>query len=392
MTNNPKHKILFTDILYRNLFGFILSKDQGLDAETLTNLALYSLGFLSERKDMPGISLLLKRIKSELHVKDIRLEQRLFDCNFYNPIGLAAGFDKNGVAAGIWDQFGFGFAELGTVTWHPQLGNPKPRLYRLAKEKAALNRMGFNNKGAKKLLNQLNRQGIQKRGLHPISIGINFGKSKIIELEKAAEDYALSLELLGPLADYAVINISSPNTPNLRDLQDPNNLKILINRLSKISDCPPLLLKIAPDLNNNAIKLIGDIAVDKKLAGIIATNTSINRLGLENRILTSTGRCLKEEKGGLSGEPLHQRSLEVMRVLSKQTKGQVKLIGVGGIHSPESAWERIAAGASLIQIYTSWIFEGPYLIPKILKGLIRQLDRHGFKHISEAVGSEAPWQ
>ena len=221
--------------------------------------------------------------------------------------------------------------------------------------------------------------------------GLNFGKSKITALEQAADDYASSLELLAPLSDYAVINVSSPNTPGLRDLQDSVQLRWLVERLRRLSACPPLLVKIAPDLEDEAIDGIARLAFEEGLAGVIAVNTSLDRLGLEDRRLAQTGRPLREEAGGLSGRPLRPRALEVIRRLRAGAGPALPLIGVGGIDSAQSAWERITAGASLIQIYTGWIFQGPELVPSILEGLLRQLERHGLRSISEAVGSSLPW-
>jgi dihydroorotate dehydrogenase len=305
---------------------------------------------------------------------------------------LAAGFDKNGVAAGIWHLFGFGFAELGTITWHAQPGNPRPRLFRLAAERAALNRMGFNNQGAQACRRLLERQVLPPPGQRPAVLGINLGKSKITSLEQAPDDYASSLELLAPLADYAVINVSSPNTPGLRDLQDESQLRRLVERLRRLPACPPLLVKIAPDLEDDAIDAIARLAYQEGLAGVIAVNTSLNRLGLEQRRLSQTGRTLAEEAGGLSGAPLRQRALEVLRRLRATAGPALPLIGVGGIDSAEAAWERIAAGASLVQLYTGWIYGGPGLVPQVLAGLSAQLDRHGLPHIGEAVGSGLPWR
>ncbi len=382
---------LSSEFLYRQFFYPILAKDEGIDAEQLTVIALNSLSKASLYRKLPGISLGLDQLAKELKRKDERLEQKLFGCHFKNPIGLAAGFDKNGVAAAIWDNFGFGFAEIGTVTWHPQKGNPKPRLFRLAKEKAALNRMGFNNDGAKILRERLEKQKLPLAGSRQSLIGLNLGKSKITPLEQAADDYSSSLELLSIFADYAVINVSSPNTPGLRKLQDSKQLRKLIQRLRCLPNCPPLLVKIAPDLDNNAIDGLAQVAFEEGLAGIIAVNTSLNRLGLDKRILSQTGKTLDQEDGGLSGNPLSNRALEIIKRLRKTTGNQLPLIGVGGIDSPESAWERITAGASLIQVYTGWIFKGPTLVPNILEGLISQLNRHGFQNISEAIGSEVPW-
>ncbi|MBL6793210.1 MAG: quinone-dependent dihydroorotate dehydrogenase [Parasynechococcus sp.] len=377
---------------YQRWLGPLLARDEGLDAEQLSQVALTALGQASLRRRWPGVSSVLDGVAADLQRRDLRLEQVLFGCRFPNPVGLAAGFDKNGVAAGIWDRFGFGFAEVGTVTWHGQPGNPKPRLFRLAEEQAALNRMGFNNDGAQALLKTLDRQRLEPPGQRPAVLGINVGKSKITSLEQAPDDYAASLELLAPLADYAVINVSSPNTPGLRDLQDSVQLRRLVERLRRLAACPPLLVKIAPDLDDEAIDAIARLAYEEGLAGVIAVNTSLDRLGLSQRRLVQTGRTLAEEAGGLSGVPLRGRALEVIRRLRAGAGPALPLVGVGGIDSPETAWERIVAGASLVQLYTGWIFQGPDLVPRILEGLEEQLDRHGLRSIREAVGSGLPWQ
>jgi dihydroorotate dehydrogenase len=381
-----------TGSFYRHWLGPVLARDEGLDAEQLSRSALLALGQASLRRQWPGVSTVLQGMAGELKRRDLRLEQVLFGCRFANPVGLAAGFDKNGVAAGVWDRFGFGFAEVGTVTWHAQPGNPRPRLFRLAAERAALNRMGFNNDGAEAMRRTLERQALPPPGQRPAVLGINLGKSKVTSLEQAPDDYASSLELLASLADYAVINVSSPNTPGLRELQDSAQLRRLVERLRRLPACPPLLVKIAPDLEDDAIDGIARLAYEEGLAGVIAVNTSLDRLGLEQRRLAQTGRTLAEEAGGLSGAPLRHRALEVMRRLRATAGPALPLIGVGGIESPESAWERITAGASLIQLYTGWIFEGPDLVPRILEGLLQQLDRHGFRHLRDAVGSGVPWQ
>ena len=209
--------------LYEKLFRRILSKDDGIDAENLTKISLSILGEASIRREWPGISNLLQEIREDLSIYDPRLEQKLFGCNFKNPLGLAAGFDKDGIAAAIWEDFGFGFVELGTVTWHKQKGNPRPRLFRLASDQAALNRMGFNNNGATVMRRTLERQNLPLPGQRLAIIGLNFGKSRVTSFEDAPNDYALSLEMLSSLSDYAVINVSSPNTPGLRDLQNSNH-------------------------------------------------------------------------------------------------------------------------------------------------------------------------
>ncbi len=377
--------------LYERLVGPLLRQDDGADAEQLSQLSLTALGQLSLRRDWPLLQGLLAGLAAELRRPDPRLEQTLFGCRFANPVGLAAGFDKNGVAAGIWHLFGFGCAELGTITCHGQAGNPRPRLFRLAAERAALNRMGFNNLGAEACRRLLERQRLSAPGRRPAVLGINLGKSRITPLEQAPDDYAVSLELLAPLADYAVINVSSPNTPGLRELQDEVLLRRLVERLRRLPGCPPLLVKIAPDLEDDAIDAIARLAYQEGLAGVIAVNTSLDRLGLEGRLLPQTGKPLSEESGGLSGAPLRHRALEVLRRLRATAGPALPLIGVGGIDSAEVAWERIAAGASLVQLYTGWIYGGPALVPQILEGLGRQLQRHGLGHIGEAVGRGLPW-
>ena len=376
---------------YNILLGQLLSQDEGIDAEILSNSALSAIKFASLNRNFPIISNILSKTSRELRRDYPSLNQTIFGSNFKNPLGLAAGFDKNGIGAGIWGYFGFGFAELGTVTWHAQKGNPKPRLFRIAKEQAALNRMGFNNEGAERFLQTIERQRIPATGKRPCVLGINLGKSKITPLDQAYKDYASSLELLAHLADYAVINVSSPNTPGLRSLQESKQIEKLIKTLKNLTNCPPLLVKIAPDLTNDAIDQVARVAQENGIDGIIAINTSLNRFNLRN-LKIKTGNTLEQEKGGLSGLPLQQRGLEIIRRLRKNTNNDLPLIGVGGINSERSAWERIAAGASLIQIYTGWIFEGPYLVPDILDGLILQMRKHGFKNIKEAIGCEEPWR
>ncbi len=377
--------------LYNILLGHLLSQDEGIDAEILTNSALNAIKFASLNRNFPIISNFLLKASSDFQRNNSSLNQIIFGSHFKNPIGLAAGFDKNGVGAGLWNYFGFGFAELGTITWHAQKGNPKPRLFRIAKEKAALNRMGFNNEGAEKFLSTIEKQKIPSPGQRPCVLGINLGKSKITPFDEAHKDYFLSLRLLAPLSDYAVINVSSPNTPGLRSLQGTKQLKNLILTLKDLSNCPPLLVKIAPDLSNEEIDEIARVAIENGIDGIIAINTSLNRFNLKN-LRIKTGKTLEQENGGLSGLPLEKRGLEVIRRLRNSTKNALPLIGVGGISSAQTAWERIAAGASLVQVYTSWIFEGPNLVPEILDGLTLQMEKHGFRNIKEVIGSEEPWK
>tara|TARA_B100001778_G_scaffold70066_1_gene55503 strand:+ start:227 stop:1384 length:1158 start_codon:yes stop_codon:yes gene_type:complete len=377
--------------LYNILLGQLLSQDEGIDAEILTNSALNAIKFASLNRNFPLISNILLKASSDFQRNNSSLNQIVFGSHFKNPVGLAAGFDKNGVGAGLWNYFGFGFAELGTITWHAQEGNPKPRLFRIAKEKAALNRMGFNNEGAENFLKTIEKQKILAPGNRPCVLGINLGKSKITPLDEAHKDYSLSLKLLAPLSDYAVINVSSPNTPGLRSLQGTKQIKKLISTLKDLPNCPPLLVKIAPDLSNEAIDEIARVAMENGIDGIIAINTSLDRFDLKN-LKIKTGNTLGQENGGLSGLPLQKRGLEVIRRLRRSTDNDLPLIGVGGIHSARAAWERITAGASLVQIYTGWIFEGPNLVPDILDGLIQQMEKHGFRNIKEAIGSEEPWK
>ncbi len=377
--------------LYNILLGQLLSQDEGIDAEILTNSALNAIKFASLNRNFPLISNILLKASSDFQRNNSSLNQIVFGSHFKNPVGLAAGFDKNGVGAGLWNYFGFGFAELGTITWHAQEGNPKPRLFRIAKEKAALNRMGFNNQGAENFLKTIEKQKILAPGNRPCVLGINLGKSKITPLDEAHKDYSLSLKLLAPLSDYAVINVSSPNTPGLRSLQGTKQIKKLIRTLKDLPNCPPLLVKIAPDLSNEAIDEIARVAMGNGIDGIIAINTSLDRFDLKN-LKIKTGNTLGQENGGLSGLPLQKRGLEVIRRLRRSTDNDLPLIGVGGIHSARAAWERITAGASLVQIYTGWIFEGPNLVPDILDGLILQMEKHGFRNIKEAIGSEEPWK
>jgi dihydroorotate dehydrogenase len=395
MVNSPSPQPLrsgATAGLYERFVGPLLSRDVGADAEQLSRITLSLLGEASLRRHWPVVRESLDGLAAELQCRDPRLQQTLFGCRFPNPVGLAAGFDKNGVAAGLWDRFGFGFAELGTVTWEPQAGNPRPRLFRLAAERAALNRMGFNNQGARAVRRIVERQKLAAPGQRPAVLGFNFGKSRTTSLELAPDDYASCLEWLAPLADYAVVNVSSPNTPGLRELQEETQLRRLVERLRRLPACPPLLVKIAPDLEDDAIDAIARLAYEEGLAGVIAVNTSQQRLGMEERLLEATGRSLAEEAGGLSGRPLRQRALEVLRRLRATAGPALPLIGVGGIDSPEVAWERISAGASLVQVYTGWIYEGPALVPAILEGILLQMDRHGLATLGEAVGSGLAWR
>ena len=383
-------KGIFNNI-YENLVTPILKKDDGIDAEYLTNLSLSLLTFSSKNRNWPLISRIIKSLNQEFCVVDKRLHQKICGIDFCNPVGLAAGFDKNGNAANIWKDFGFGFAEIGTVTKFAQSGNPKPRLFRLAKEQAALNRMGFNNNGAENLVKNFLKQNVDlKKHRKNNCLGINFGKSKITSLSKATEDYLTSLKLLIPYCDYAVINVSSPNTEGLRKLQDPILLKELLREVKNLDNCPPLFVKIAPDLSYKDIEDICQLILDENIDGIIATNTSLDRLGFEQRKIKQTGLLLSEENGGLSGKPLQRKANQIISHIHN-IDNNINLIGVGGIDSPKSAWERICSGASLIQIYTGWIYQGPQLVPDILNGIIKQINIHQLSNVREAIGSNLEW-
>ena len=315
---------------------------------------------------------------------DRQLEQSLFGLNFANPVGLAAGFDKDGIAAGMWQYLGFGFAELGTVTYHPQPGNEPPRLFRLPQDRAALNRMGFNNLGSAAMAAALQQR---QQSDFSIPIGINLGKSKITPLEDAAIDYLGSFQLLKDVGDYFVINVSSPNTPGLRDLQSIEPLRIIFDTLQQANQGQkPILVKIAPDLAWEDISAVVELSQTYQLAGIIATNTTIDRSRLTTQIVAATGKKVTEEAGGISGAPVRQKSTEVIRFIHQQTGGSLPIIGVGGIFTADDAWEKITAGASLIQVYTGWTYNGPWMVDRILTGLLAKLEARGLSSIADAVG------
>ncbi|WP_066380385.1 quinone-dependent dihydroorotate dehydrogenase [Anabaena sp. CA = ATCC 33047] len=355
------------------------------DPEWSHHQAIGLLSWLSHQNHT-GNHWLPNLLQKSLCLNNHRLEQNLFGLQFPNPVGLAAGFDKDGVASGIWSSMGFGFAELGTVTFVAQPGNPRPRLFRLPLDQAVLNRMGFNNRGAAVMAQRLSQE---KQELTSIPIGINLGKSKVTPLEAAAEDYLQSFRLLKDLGDYFVVNVSSPNTPGLRSLQDATMLSSILDVLQTENNAQkPLFVKIAPDLEWEAIADIISLAKTYQLAGIIATNTTISRQGLKTQIIDKTGNSPEQEAGGISGAPVRDRSTEVIRFIWQQTQGQIPIIGVGGIFSPDDAWAKITAGASLIQVYTGWIYEGPMMVRRILEGLLSKLEQNHLSSISEAVGLE----
>ena len=295
-------------------------------------------------------------------IRHSKLERTLFGIRFPNPVGLAAGFDKDAKIYSELSNFGFGFVEIGTLTPKPQAGNPKRRLFRLKKDKGIINRMGFNNEGVDKAVMRLKKN----RG---IIIGGNIGKNKLTPNDRATDDYVICFEKLFPYVDYFVVNVSSPNTPNLRDLQEKKPLTNLLNTLQEYNhkkEAPkPILLKIAPDLTNPQLLDIISIVEDTKISGIIATNTTLRR---DEQASDSS---ISAEAGGLSGKPLANRSTEVIRFLDTQSNSSFPIIGVGGIHTPEDAIEKLEAGASLVQLYTGFVYEGPLAVKRILEALVR---------------------
>ncbi len=354
------------------------------DPEAVHRQSLAALHAIDATPKSPLTKLAKASLQQSFCRVDAGLSQSVFGLNFANPVGLAAGFDKDGIAAGMWQYLGFGFAELGTVTYHPQPGNPQPRLFRLPQDRAALNRMGFNNLGSEAMAVALKQR---QQGDFTIPIGINLGKSKITPLEEAAADYLGSFQRLQDLGDYFVINVSSPNTPNLRDLQAIDPLRIIFDTLQQENQGrKPILVKIAPDLALEDIAAVVELSQAHQLAGIIATNTTIDRSQLTTQIITATGKKVAEEAGGISGAPVRQKSTEVIRFIHQQTGGKLPIIGVGGIFTADDAWEKITAGASLIQVYTGWTYDGPWMVDRILVGLLAKLEARGLASISAAVG------
>jgi dihydroorotate dehydrogenase len=322
-----------------------------------------------------------------------------FGLSFSNPLGLAAGFDKNGAAVRELAALGFGFLEVGTVTHLAQAGNPQPRLFRLPKDRALINRQGFNNEGAAALAARL------RRARPDCVLGINIGKSRVVEVADAVADYLASFEIVYPHADYITVNVSSPNTPGLRELQRADALTELLAALqtrneelsltrnpsksggrTKTAGRVPLLLKVAPDLDERELELIVDVARRTGIDGIIATNTTTARTNLSH---TAPGIVDAIGAGGLSGAPLRARSTEVIRTLYRLSRGSVEIIGVGGIFNAADAWEKICAGASLLQLYTGFIYEGLTAARDINEGLAEILRQEGFRTLDEAVGCRA---
>ncbi len=311
-----------------------------------------------------------------LGAHDPALASTVFGVRFPAPLGLAAGFDKDGKGLRTWGALGFGYAEVGTVTAHPQHGNPAPRLFRLPDDRALLNRMGFNNHGAGELAVRLARHRPN------VPIGVNIGKTKVTPADEAVEDYRASARLVGPLASYLVVNVSSPNTPELRDLQAVETLRpILSGVLAETS--VPVLVKIAPDLSNADVDEIADLAVELGLAGIVATNTTVSRDFLRTPGVDELG------PGGISGPPVTRRAIDMLRRLYRRVGDRLVLISVGGIETADDAWERITAGASLLQGYTGFVYSGGMWPKHIHDGLAQRLRDGGFASLRDAVGSAA---
>ncbi|MEL6590320.1 MAG: quinone-dependent dihydroorotate dehydrogenase [Bacteroidota bacterium] len=341
--------------MYRSLIRPLLFR---FDPENIHN---FSFGFLKATQSLPfggTISRLAYRLD------DPALEKKVFGLTFKNPVGLAAGFDKDAKLLHHWRNLGFGFVEFGTVTPRPQVGNPKQRLFRLPKDQAIINRMGFNNAGVEAMEKRLKKM---KKG--DLVVGINIGKNKDTPNDRATEDYLICFEKLYPYADYFVVNVSSPNTPGLRSLQEKGPLTDLLTRLQQANQSKeqarPLLLKIAPDLTNEQLDDIIEVAEQTQLSGLIANNTTISR----EHLRTPDQAVEKIGAGGLSGQPLTHRSWEVLHYLHEKTEGRLPLIGVGGIMEPLDAKMRMEAGASLIQVYSGYVYQGPGFVKRLLRAL-----------------------
>jgi len=365
--------------LYHNLIRPILFR---MDPEQIHELTLRWLGRLAR------CSVCRKAAKSFFGGEELPVEA--MGLRFPNPVGLAAGMDKEAAALPMWEAMGFGHVELGAVTRLPQPGNPKPRVFRIPAREAIVNRMGFNNPGAEAFARRLEAwraAGAWPR--HPV--GVNLGKSRVTPLAEAAEDYRRSFARLRDLADFFVVNVSSPNTPGLRRLQDRQALEEILqalaeeNRREKGRPPKPVLVKVAPDLSESALEEAAAAAVAGGAAGLVATNTATARPEESD---PAVARAYREE-GGLSGRPLAQRSTEVIRFLHRLLGGKLPIIGVGGIFSAEDAWEKARAGATLLQVYTGFVYEGPGLPSRIVRGLRERLQREGARRWEEIVGGAA---
>ena len=353
------------DMIYRNLIRSLLFS---MDAEDAHNFVINFLG---------KYSFFAHLFQHRFVVKDERLHVTVQGMDFPNPVGIAAGFDKSADVLHVLPSLGFGFIEIGTVTPLEQVGNPRPRIFRVPEDFALINRLGFNNQGAIAVQRKLERL-VSENEFPKIPVGINMGKGRNTALEDATNDYLNVFERLYPFGNYFVVNVSSPNTPNLRELQNREFLTELVLALqSKNQEVKPLFIKIAPDLTLPQIDAIIQIVIEHKVSGIIATNTTISRDGL---------RWDVRQEGGLSGKPLRKKASEIIRYIYRSTGGRVPIIGVGGIFSAEDAYEKLTLGANLVQVYTGFVYEGSSLIKNINLGLLRLMENDGFKNIQEVIG------
>ncbi|NEZ42713.1 quinone-dependent dihydroorotate dehydrogenase [Paenibacillus alvei] len=362
-------------LLYRNIAKPIFFK---LDPEKAHHLVI---GGMAQAAKVPGA---LAMMRGMYGVKaDPAMTTSLFGLTFHSPIGLAAGLDKNAEAVRGFSSIGFGFMEVGTVTPKGQPGNDKPRMFRLPPDEALINRMGFNNEGTEAMHERLT--AIKER---PIPVWVNIGKNKATPNDKAHEDYLKCIQAMYDVADLFVVNISSPNTPNLRNLQHGDELRVLLNLVvgemnrqnAAHGQNKSILVKIAPDVSDSELESMTETIVQSGVSGIIATNTTLSRMGA-----THVHRL---ENGGLSGKPLTERSTEVVSQVYRMTKGAIPIVGSGGIFTAEDAYQKIRAGASLVEIYTGLIYKGPGINRELASGLKRLMKQDGFKHISEAIGAD----
>lgn len=362
-------------VFYQILFRSAL---RHMDAETAHHLSFTALRAAAA---VPGVAPAMQRL---LRPREPELTVHALGREFPGPLGLAAGFDKNAESPQGLAALGFGFVEIGTVTAHPQTGNPKPRLFRLVEDRAILNRMGFNNEGSALVAERLHHL----EGPRPL-LGVNIGKTKVTPEEEAPADYALSAHRLAEYADYMVVNVSSPNTPGLRDLQSVERLRPLLRSVREaLAESGyaelPLLVKIAPDLADEDVDAVADLALSENLDGVIATNTTISREGLA----TDPDSVTELGAGGLSGAPLEERSLEVLRRLRERAGDRLTLVAVGGIETADDAWARIRAGATLVQGYTGLIYGGPLWPRRLHRGLARLVRSAGYRSVADAVGTD----
>ncbi len=340
-----------------------------LSAESAHEIALHTL------RGSPA--LVRRAMRARYEIDALALRSTVFGVDFPNPVGMAAGFDKGAEAYDALGALGFGHVEVGTVTAREQPGNPRPRLFRLPADAALLNRMGFNNPGADSVAASLSNT------TPSTVLGINIGKSKVTPLEDAVADYLYSVERLREFARYLVVNVSSPNTPGLRELQDAGPLRALLAAVNDAAGGVPVLVKLAPDLADEQVDQAVDIAVETRMAGVILSNTTISRAGLR----TPAAELSALGDGGISGHPVKARALELVRRVYRSTSGQLPIVGVGGIFTAEDAWDRIRAGASLVQIYTGLIYGGPSTARSINEGLLKKMREAGFSSIQDVVGS-----